>query len=668
LLSGGGFAAGADVQLLMHSGSHAIPIADPPDRCFLTPPAAILLAVTLGFCGGYLELVVIVLKKYCWNDLRYFWSGSDFVWSIPLAHAVTLLLPGALIAVFCRLLPGRLRASLATWALATLAIWAALLRAPMYGAATLILAAGLGRLVGGAVERFRLWHPRRLQYPVVGLLGLLVAMAAVSSGGHATRHGRPLHGTPAPSARNAVLIVWDTVRAYNVSLNGYPRETTPNLKRWAREGVRYTLATAAAPWTYPSHSCFFTGQWPFKLNSQWKNSLEGPDPTLAEYLSARGYDTAGFAANTNCCHYETGLDRGFSDYEDYPLSPSSLLARTALGNWFLSNVLHRGDAYAQKWVRLQSRNAQGINDAFLDWLSRRRSDRPFFAFLNEFDAHDPYIPPPEYAGRFGIRPETPRDDQLVTDFVHTDKSTIAQRDVEMAADCYDDCIAYLDDQLGRLLGALRMRGLLDNTVVIITSDHGESFGDHGVFGHGSGLHLDQIGVPLVILSPGAPKGLVVDAPVSLHDLPATLVDQLGLEQSSPFPGRSLAALWRSTPGKPPRSMTPAFSEIANPPAFQPQSGLERRGLQMSLVVPGWHYLRDGMGDEQLYDLWHDPFERVNLMHGDLARPTVADVRRRLLAVLKRDHGSVEVENAYLKHFRRWLSSIVAHTTPVVARH
>ena len=144
---------------------------------------------------------------------------------------------------------------------------------------------------------------------------------------------------PPPGARNVVLIVWDTVRAYNLSLYGYPRDTTPNLARWARKGVRYNLALAPAPWTYPSHSCFFTGQWPFKLNSQWKFTLDAPDPTLAEYLASRGYQTAGFAANTNCCNYETGLDRGFAHFEDYPLTPRSLLGRTVPGKWILKNIL-----------------------------------------------------------------------------------------------------------------------------------------------------------------------------------------------------------------------------------------------------------------------------------------------------------------------------------------
>ena len=111
-----------------------------------------------------------------------------------------------------------------------------------------------------------------------------------------------------------MLIVWDTVRAYDLSLYGYSRNTTPNLEYWASKGVKYDLAVSPAPWTYPSHSCFFTGQWPFRLNSQWKFQLDPPVPTLAEYLSSRGYQTAGFVANTNCCSYETGLNRGFAHF------------------------------------------------------------------------------------------------------------------------------------------------------------------------------------------------------------------------------------------------------------------------------------------------------------------------------------------------------------------
>ena len=144
-----------------------------------------------------------------------------------------------------------------------------------------------------------------------------------------------------------------------------------------------------------------------------------------------------------------------------------------------------------KWIDLQSRGAYGTNDAFLGWLRQRRPDRPFFAFLNYFDAHEPYIPPPGYAGRFGIRPKPPRDYQFLIDYMAMDKSSITKRDIQMARDCYDDCIAFLDEQLGRLLDELRRQGLLDNTVVIITSDHGEAFGDHDLFGQATAPTLTR---------------------------------------------------------------------------------------------------------------------------------------------------------------------------------
>ena len=179
----------------------------------------------------------------------------------------------------------------------------------------------------------------------------------------------------------------------------------------------------------------------------------------------------------------------------------------------------------------------------------------------------------------------------------------------MARDCYDDCIAFLDEQLGRLLDALRGQGLLDNTDVIITSDHGEAFGDHGIIGHAYSVNLEEIGVPLVILSPDAPAGRVVDSPVSLRDLPATVVDLLGLSAGSPFPGRSLAAYWNWRPGECPAGVTsPAFSEQADATAFQDSARARARhpGFQMSLVASGHHYIRDGMGVEQLYDLRSDP--------------------------------------------------------------
>jgi arylsulfatase A-like enzyme len=642
----------------------AIRTADrrPPNPILLSPMAAILLAISLGLCAGYLDVGIIVLKKLCWNPEGYYRIARDFPWSVPASHAALMAIAGVAVAVVSRLRPGLVSVRAGSWLLATLALWGALLRLPLYGLCSLALAAGIGRLIADAIAA-RNWRPGRLGFILAALLVVLSALAAGSSGWQVLREYRVVSGLPpAPSTRNVVLIVWDTVRAYNLGFYGYPRATTPNLARWARKGVKYQFALAPAPWTYPSHACFFTGQWPFRTNSQWKHMLDTPDPTLAEYLVSRGYQTAGFVANTNSCTYEGGLARGFAHFEDYTQTLPSLLARTVPGQWMLKTILGlSGDFVDEKWVGLQSRDARRINRAFLDWLDRRRPDRPFFAFLNLFDAHEPYIPPASFAGRFGIRPTTRQDYQLLMDFVGAVKGSLSKRDHLMARDCYDDCIAYLDEQLGRLLDELERRGLLADTDVIITSDHGEAFGDHAIFGHAYSVNFDEVGVPLVILGPDAPAGRTVQSPVSLRDLPATVVDRLGLSEGSPFPGRSLAAYWGLAPGQVPAgATTPAFSEQSNATAFQPRPGPGggQPGFQMSIVTLGHHYIRDGTGGERLFDLINDPFESVNLLASAGSRPEVDRFRRVLLKVLNDEPGSVEVEQGYLDRFRRALEAAV----------
>ncbi len=306
----------------MTTTSRETVVPRPPQGVSLAPAAAIKLSLSLGLCGGYLDLVITVLGKYCWNKDGYFRNALDFLWTVPAGHAVLLLVPGLLIALLNFRGRARISQRLGVWLLATLAIWGALLRAPLYGACTFLLAVGLGRLVGDRIVVHGL-APARLRYFASGLLGILAVLAALSSGRQALAEYRAVAGLPRPptGAGNVVLIVWDTVAAYNSSTYGYSRDTTPNLTRIARSGVQYRHAVAPAPWTYPSHCCFLTGRWPYQTNSQWRFRLEAPEPTLAEYLLSRGYQTAGFAANTNCCTYESGLGRGFSRFEDYPLWP-----------------------------------------------------------------------------------------------------------------------------------------------------------------------------------------------------------------------------------------------------------------------------------------------------------------------------------------------------------
>ena len=635
----------------------------------LSSTAAVVLALAFGLAGGYLDLLIIVFRKYCWNPEGYFRTARDFPWSVPAGHALLLLVAGSVVAVL-NLRPRSISLRKGSWLFATLAIWGALLRAPLYGAGTLLLAIGLGRVVGDALATSGL-NVRKLRYTVCGLLGALGILAALSSGWQAVSERFAVARLPQPAAaaRNVVLIVWDTVTAYHVRAYGFHRKTTPKLDQWARLGVQYKRALAPAPWTYPSHASFFTGQWPFQLNSQWKPVLDTPARTLAEFLTSQGYQTAGFAANTNCCSYETGLNRGFAHYEDYSLRPWSFLSRTVPGNWLLARSLFVGPLlglnfdtfYTKKWINLQSRGARDISDRFLGWLGHRRPDRPFFAYLNYFDAHEPFVPPMQFDNAFGVRPRSVRDYQFLFDYVGLVKNFARQRDLTMARDCYDDCIAFLDQQLGQLLDTLKHQRLLENTVVVITSDHGEAFGDHGVVGHSYTVHFDEVGVPLVILAPDAPAGLVVDHPVSLRDLPSTVVDLVGPIASAPFPGRSLTADWKAPSERTSAQNTsPAFSERADRTALDehPTEFLSAGWFQMSLVASNKHYIRDALGIEQLFDLDHDPYEYDDLMSRADGEQRVGFYRKKLLDVLADNHASAEVENSYLKPFRDQLKALV----------
>ncbi len=194
-----------------------------------------------------------------------------------------------------------------------------------------------------------------------------------------------------------------------------------------------------------------------------------------------------------------------------------------------------------------AKNADEVHREFLAWLDGRSArNRPFFAFLNDFDAHEPYLVPPEANPRhFGRAPQTYDEIMTLMHWPHVSQPEhVAHR--ALANDAYDDCIASLDRRIGRLWTQLDRRGVLDNTVLIVVSDHGESIGEHGLYGHRLSVYRQEVEVPLLMVGPGVPSGETVDAPVSLRDLPATIADLTGLGDVAPFPGRSLARFW--TPG------------------------------------------------------------------------------------------------------------------------
>jgi arylsulfatase A-like enzyme len=213
-----------------------------------------------------------------------------------------------------------------------------------------------------------------------------------------------------------------------------------------------------------------------------------------------------------------------------------------------------------------------------------------------------------------------------------DKARLTPRDAQHARDAYDDCLVALDAQLGALVEALRSRGVLDRTVLIVTADHGEQFGEHGSFGHGLSLFDEEARVPLLIRAPGlAPAGRVVDEDVGLRDLAATALD-LSAAAAPSLPGRSLARLW----GDSPAPASPAFSELRGTVDERyalPDLDDDPPGSWKSVVVAGWSYVRRGDGRESLYELASDPGQRADRRDDPAAAEALDACRRAMDAVL-----------------------------------
>ena len=263
------------------------------------------------------------------------------------------------------------------------------------------------------------------------------------------------------TAPNVLLVVLDTVRADHLSLYGYGRETSPNLSRLARRGVTFEQARSTAPWTLPSHASMMTGRWPHELSTGINGPLDETHRTLAESLAAQGYATAGFVANATYCGIETGLGRGFAHFEDHELSLADVLWTSALGQRVILQATFPPERRARGNPNdYHRKDAASIRRDMLAWVLRQ-GDRPFFAFLNLYDAHDPYIPPADFQRRFSSGAGSAADMAILERWFISDKKKLTSREIQFVLDAYDDGIAYLDEQLGlplRRSGADRPAG------------------------------------------------------------------------------------------------------------------------------------------------------------------------------------------------------------------
>jgi hypothetical protein len=265
------------------------------------------------------------------------------------------------------------------------------------------------------------------------------------------------------SPPSVLVLMLDTLRADRLGCYGAERDLTPNLDRLAGRGVRFANAVSAAPWTLPSHASVFTGLWPHEHGADWRAPLDKRAPTLAEVLARRGYRTGGFVANLVLTSREHGLHRGFQVYRDYRRSPGALLRSASLVQTIVtSKQLRRLTSAREVTGRKQ---AHHVNDEFLAWEGDA-DDGPWFAFLNYYDAHEPYLPRAPYAGRYSAGLPPRRFDRQV--FWHVEGlmgswEGLRPDEVEAERAAYEEAITGLDAAIGEMLSELRRRGSLERT-------------------------------------------------------------------------------------------------------------------------------------------------------------------------------------------------------------
>lgn len=472
-------------------------------------------------------------------------------------------------------------------------------------------------------DPMRLWR-RCLPWAV----GAALAALLVIEGGGWLRERVAMARLPAApaDAPNILIIVLDTLRADHLSHDGYPRKTSPNLDQLAQRGLRFRSAIAPSSWTLPVHASLLTGQYQFE-HGAGRDVWSGAQRSLPQVLAERGYRTAAVSANTHYFGRREGFGAHFHRFYDYFHSLEDMFLRTFYGRKIEQFVLsHMGvEDYPSRKL------APEVNQQALGWLARD-TDKPFFLVLNYFDTHDPYVPPQPWRSMFSTQ-KNPGGIINGKQLRVAPKLTPEQLQGEI--DAYDGAIAFVDDAVGKLLAEMEKRGLLRNTIVVVTSDHGESLGEHGLFFHRNALYRELIRVPLIFVWPGKlPEGKVVDVPVTLASVPATLMEMTGMPQETGFHAPSLQALWEGE------------GEVANWPAIVAE--LEQfhydavktfptyHGRMKSLVTRQWQYIFHEVLGTELYDWEHDLQQNHNMAETAEGRVVVEELARELRERVKHD--------------------------------
>jgi arylsulfatase A-like enzyme len=416
-------------------------------------------------------------------------------------------------------------------------------------------------------------------------------------------------------APNVVLIVIDTVRADRLSCYGYDRPTTPRIDRLSERGIRFENVASTSSWTLPAHASLFTGLPPIRHGATQEHTrLDEVAATLAELLGAGGYATFGASANP-VVSKRSGLARGFESFVE---------------TW-------RMNRQPRMSPRAQHPNLLAVRQ----FLRGLEPDRRFFLFVNYIEPHGPYQPPEPHRSRFLAQGFSPSSlaaalERRMPEY-YLDPSSVSADELAVLNDLYDGEIAYVDQLVGELVDHIEETGRLDETLLVVTSDHGEHLGDHGHFRHVFSLYNSAVRVPLIALLPGGGRaGEVREEPVSLADLFVTILAQAGVgAPPSQREGRDVLA----EPGE--AGATPLFAEYYYP--LQVLTLFPKRGatIHPAALRPYLRRLRsvelDGMrliwssdGRHELFDLRSDPHELRNLA----ANRAAAAHRERLHGLLR----------------------------------
>jgi arylsulfatase A-like enzyme len=455
----------------------------------------------------------------------------------------------------------------------------------------------------------------------IGVFGAVVEIAKRPADVRVDKPALP----PGIKKPNILLITMDTVRADHTSLYGYERDTTPNLREFAKTATLYTRAIATSDFTLPTHASIFTGLYPnwsgasAPPNADARhvaNPLSPDKTTLAELLRGQGYWTAESAANFGFLAPWTGLARGFAA-SDFP-RPVSIANRPFYLRASAQRLLNLVASTAR--LNKNSVSAFDINHRVLQFLdASKASGAPFFLFVNYMDAHSPYAPDPPFDTRYpGLDRNFAFHFTSLESLVNEGKLTV--QEAAHLTSQYDGGIAEEDAAIGDLLKLLRESGRYDDTLIVVTADHGDTHGEHDLIDHFVGfVYQELVHVPLVIKYPGQHDASRSDDLVSQVDILPTILDSLAIKPGFAVQGRSLL--------KPaPEGGAILYSQGTRNPLMgvgNPRfNGLRRAIFSGSMKLILWT-----AGPPELYDLATDPAEQHNLYKPD--DPRAVELRRGL---------------------------------------